>query len=264
MQRVRIIGVGLLVLTSCLIALIVERTDRSIDCPELIIHCAAGLQKPVEEIAKGFEKETGISVSLNLGGSGQLYSQLDLVGGDVYIPADMSYIEQGQKAGLIGESTLVSRLVAELIVRKGNPKNISSLKDLARDDLRVVIADRSAAIGLFTHEVLVNAKLLDAIEKGKLTKMATVNEVALQIELGAADVGIVWNVLEPQFESCDFISVAEFQNLPRYAGIGYIIRGEWPKEAGFFISYIIAKDKGLKVFQKYGFDVIGGLEDDNK
>ena len=264
MQRVWIISIGLFVLLACLLALIVERVDESIECPGLVVHCAAGLQKPIEEIAREFEKETGIPVSLNFGGSGQLYSQLDLVGGDAYIPADMSYIEQGQEEGLIGESVVVSTLVAELIVKKGNPKNISSLNDLIDNDLRVVIADRSAAVGLFTHEVLESHQLLEKLEKGKLTKMATVNEVALQVELGAADVGVVWNVLEPQFENCDFIPVTGFLNLPKYAGVGHINQGKWLEETDAFISYIMDRDKGLKVFQKYGFDVIGGLEDDNK
>jgi len=258
MQRLLIIAIGLLMLLGGLIALMLDRGNESLDCPGLVVHCAAGLQKPVEEIARRFEKETGIPVNLNFGGSGQLYSQLNLVNGDVYIPADMSYIEQGQKAGLLGKSVHVSTLIAEFIVRKGNPKEIKSLQDLTRKDVRVVIADRSAAVGAFTHEVLQSAGYLEQIESGKFSKMATVNEVALQVELGAADVGVVWNVLEPQFKNCDFISIDKFKKLPKYAGVGLVSQGKWPKETNSFISYITSQDKGLKVFHKYGFDVIDG------
>ncbi len=254
MKRVGVILLGLLILIGCLTALVKDRIADSLNCPGLIVHCAAGLQKPVEEIAREFEKETGISVHLNLGGSGQLYSQLSLVGGDVYIPADMSYLEKAQDEGLIDEAVRFSTLLAELIVAEGNPKKIISLEDLARDNVRVVIAERSAAVGLFTHEVIEKSGLLGDIEDGDLTKMGTVNEVALQVQLGAADVGIVWNALEFQFENCEFISVPAFQKQAKYAGVGNLKSGKWPEETSAFISYLIDLDKGGKVFKKYGFD----------
>lgn len=262
MKHIEFIVIGLLLLLGCLVTLIVESTDESLDCPGLVIHCAAGLQRPVEEIAHGFEKETSIPIRLNFGGSGQLYSQLDLVGGDLYFPADMSYIEKGEAEGLVDKAIKVSPLVAELVVAKGNPKGIISLADLKRENIRVVIAERSAAVGLFTHDVLEKAGLLMQIEAGKISKMGTVNEVALQVEIGAADVGIVWNVLESQFESCEFVFVEEFKQQPKYAGIGHIVNGSWPEEADAFITYLMSRDKGAKIFKKYGFDVIDSITSD--
>lgn len=257
MKRMGIMVVGLLLLLGCLVILIKDRINESLNCPGLVMHCAAGLQKPMQEIARGFEEETGIPVHLNFGGSGQLYSQLELVGGDVYFPADMSYIEKGKGEGLIDEAIPLITLVAELIVAEGNPKEIHSLVDLTRGDVRVVIADRSAAVGLFTHEVLEKAGLLERMEMGDLAKMGTVNEVALQINIGAADVGIVWNVLGSQFEDCEFISVNEFEELPKCAGFGRVVNSKRPEETSTFFTYLVSPGKGAKIFRKYGFGAIG-------
>ena len=53
---------------------------------ELVLHCGAGMRKPVADIAKKFEEEYGVTVRLQFGGSGQLLTQLGVAGGD--LPAD--------------------------------------------------------------------------------------------------------------------------------------------------------------------------------
>lgn len=248
---------GLLgVLGVCLSILLADGSD---DVDELELYCAAGLQKPVEEVAREYEEEYGVKVKLNFGGSGQLLAKLEVAGGDLYLPADVSYIEMAKEKGLVGgegeDSFQVSNLTAGVIVAKGNPKNINSLSDMARDDVRVVIAERSAAVGKFTHEVLDNAGLLEAIEGGKVSKTGTVNEVAMQVELGAADAGIVWDALVPQFRQCEFVRVAEFEEQEKYAAIGILRGSQEVEEALRFARYLTAKDKGALIFKKHGFDV---------
>ncbi len=220
---------------------------------ELEMHCAAGLQKPVEEIARQYEKAYGVKIRLNFGGSGQLLTKLEIAGGDLYLPADKSYTDQAKDQGLVAETLTVSKLTAGIIVAKGNPRNIKSLNDLTQNDVKVVIARRSAAVGKFTHQVLEKAKLLTAIENGIISKVGTVNEVALQVNLGASDAGIVWDALIPQFDQSEFVIVPEFDQQPKYATIGVLENSKNRTEALKFARYLTAKDQGTLVFEKYGF-----------
>ncbi|MEJ6829956.1 MAG: substrate-binding domain-containing protein, partial [Akkermansiaceae bacterium] len=68
---------------------------------DLLVHCAAGLRKPMTEIARDYEEEFGVKVNLQFGGSGALESQLQVAGGDLYLPADQGYIDSVREKGLL-------------------------------------------------------------------------------------------------------------------------------------------------------------------
>ncbi len=258
MKKLGILFGLLSVLGLCLYFVLREEGDDAGYVSELEMHCAAGLQKPVEEIARQYEEEFGVKIKLNFGGSGQLFAKLEVAGGDVYLPADVSYIEKARDENLVVESIPVSRLTAGIIVAKGNPKNIRSLKDLTRDDVRVVLAERSAAVGKFTHKVLEEAAVLEAIDGGVISKMGTVNEVALQVDIGAADAGIVWDALMPHFKQSEFVSVPEFEKRQKRATVGVLKSSKNGTAALKFVRYLTAKNKGAEVFKKHGFDVQPG------
>src|SRR6185436_18382884 len=86
---------SILILAACLILLIAPglRTDDSAR-PRLVVLCAAGLKGPIDDLARSFEADTGIAVSLEFGGSQSLFAQLDDPGrkADVFLPADESYV----------------------------------------------------------------------------------------------------------------------------------------------------------------------------
>ena len=63
---------------------------------DLLFHCAAGLRKPMSEIARQYEEEFGVKVNLQFGGSGAFASQLELGGVELYLPADQSYIDSAR------------------------------------------------------------------------------------------------------------------------------------------------------------------------
>ena len=259
MRKNLIIGFCLFsVLGLCMYFLLKDNEPESDGVSELEVHCAAGLQKPVEEIARQYEEEYGVKIKLNFGGSGQLYTKLEITGGDLYIPADVSYTDKAKKDGLVAESIPFSNLTAGIIVPKGNPKNITSLEDLARDDVKVAIAAKSAAVGRFTHKVLDNAGVLSKIEAGAISKLGTVNEVALQVEVGAADAGVVWDALMPQFKNSEFVRVEEFNQKKKKATVGVLQSTKNATAALKFARYLTAKDKGAVILKKDGFDVETG------
>ena len=153
--------------------------------------------------------------------------------GDLFLAADLSYIEIAREKNLLKESIPTCLLTAGLVVQKGNPLGISSLLDLRdRADLRIVIANPEAAsVGKFTKRILSKAGLWQAVSARILAMKPTVNEVANDVKLGAADVAIIWDAVAKQYPELEFINVPEFDLEPKTVAIGILNSAEVPADA---------------------------------
>ena len=222
----------------------------------LEVHCAAGLRLPVEEIASDFEKAFGVKVKLSYGGSGELLGKLSMAGGDLYIPADASYTDDAQARGLTTEVVAFAHLTAGIMVRRDNPLGIEKLADLTQKDLRLALAEKSAAVGRFTHKVLEEARVLEQVKEGEFSTMPTVNAVANAVKLNSADAGIVWDCLMSQYPDHEFIRVPEFSSRRKTSTVGVLDSSRNPTLALRFARYLSARDKGGKVLAKHGFEQV--------
>src|SRR4051812_31487866 len=60
----------------------------------LILYCAAGVRPPVDATAKAYEKEFGTAIQIQPGASQTLLANIQTSKtGDLYLPADESYID---------------------------------------------------------------------------------------------------------------------------------------------------------------------------
>ncbi|MEZ5326090.1 MAG: molybdate ABC transporter substrate-binding protein [Verrucomicrobiales bacterium] len=257
-------GKLILVLIAAAIAALVAiltlpESDRSQGSNEvLVVHCAAGLRLPVSEIVDAYKKETGRSVQLNFGPSGALEATLEVAGGDLFLPADRSYIDSAKSKELVDEVIPVAYLTAGIAVARGNPRRIGGLDDLTAEGVKVVLANPEAAVGKFTRKVLAATGLLDAIEKNVIVTKPTVNEVAETVELGLADAGIIWDALAHQYENVAFVHVPEFDQRRKEACVGVLRSARNPTRALHFARYLSARDRGHEIFKKHGYEVPAG------
>ena len=69
---------------------------------EVSLFCAASNQPVMEEIRAEYQRETGRRVAIQYGASQTLLSQLEVAGaGDLYLPADDSFIQTAQQKHLV-------------------------------------------------------------------------------------------------------------------------------------------------------------------
>ncbi|MFT5467325.1 MAG: molybdate transport system substrate-binding protein [Verrucomicrobiales bacterium] len=224
----------------------------------LVMFCAAGMKKPVEAIAKQYEEEYGVKIELQYAGSGDLLATLQIVErGDIYLAADSSYTEKGKEKGLIAETMTVGYMLAGYGVATGNPKGVTSLADLQREDLKVAIGDPDAtSVGKFTKKILSKH---GAWENFKPTTMfPTVNELANAINVGSIDAAILWDAMANQIEEVDFIHLPEFDSEKKDITVAVVKSTKQATEALRFCRYLTAHDKGLKTFKADGYEVIEG------
>ncbi|MCH2059718.1 MAG: molybdate ABC transporter substrate-binding protein [Verrucomicrobiales bacterium] len=227
----------------------------------LLVYCAAGMRKPMVEIARKYEEEYGVKVELQFAGSGTLLANAEASGqGDLYLAGDMSYINIAREKGLVKEALSVCYLTAGLAVGKGNPLKVSALADLgSNNELRSVIANPEAAsIGKFTEKILSLHGLWEGVSSRALAMKPTVNELANDVKLGSADVAVIWDAVANQYPELEFINVPEFDAESKTVAIGVLSSAEVPSDALRFARYATASDEGLKTFSTMGYRVVDG------
>ena len=88
------------------------------------------MRTPIEEIGKDFEKEHGQKVIAHFGPSQTILVNLELAKkGDLFMPADDSYVDLAARKDLIAHIDPVARLTAVVIVRPGLGKEIKTWDD---------------------------------------------------------------------------------------------------------------------------------------
>lgn len=220
---------------------------------------AGSASKPAtEEAARLFEQRTGAKVVLHFGGSGQMLSQIKLAQrGDLYFPGSSDYMELAKREGLAlaDSEQRVVYLIPAINVPKGNPKNIQTMADLARPDVRVGIARPDAVcVGLYAVEVMSKAGLEGTIRPRIVTQAESCEKTAQLVALGSVDAVLGWRVF--QYWEPDKI---ETILLPpeQVSRIGYIPIAKTPyvqddELAQAFIDFLVGEE-GREVFRRWHY-----------
>jgi molybdenum ABC transporter molybdate-binding protein len=227
----------------------------------LVVYCAAGLKAPVDEIAKQYEQEFGVPIRLTYGGSNTLVANIEVSHvGDLYLPADDSYVEMARGKDLVAEVIPVAHMQAVLAVAQGNPRKIDSIDDLAGGELRLSLANPdAAAVGKLTREALMASGDWDAINRSATVFKPTVNDVASDVKVGTVDAGFVWDITVAQMQpSLEAVRLPELKDAVAEVQMAVLKSSKQPTAALRFARYLTARDKGLEVFRKHGFQASEG------
>ena len=159
---------------------------------ELNIHAAASLTNAFTELGRTFSSRfLNVSVKFNFAGSSTLATQIQQgAPADVVVTADSSNMDKLVAASLVKSSnvaTLVNNKLA-ILVSRGNPSKISTLADLARSGLKVVLCDSAQPCGKYAAMVLSNAK----VSFTPASREASASAVVARIFNGEADAGITY------------------------------------------------------------------------
>ena len=226
----------------------------------LFLYCAAGIRPPVEEAARDYQREYDVEVQVLYGGSQTLLAGIEASKrGDLYLPADESYIDLARAKGSGQESLPLARMTPVLAVPKGNPKSLHSLDDLNRVGVRIAQANpEAAAVGKVTKAALMKVGRWAELEKNIVVTKPTVNDVGNDIVIGAVDAGFVWDATVRQMPQLEAFNLPEFANVHALVAIGVLTTSEQPTAALRFARYLAARDKGLPLFQRDGYEPVEG------
>lgn len=265
MQRTSLIlACSLLAAVTVLVLLVRNNsTGRSTvakDSESVVVYCAASNRAAMEAIRADYQREFDRLVQVQYGGSQTLLASLEVSGtGDLYLPADDSYIDIARQRKLIEEVLPIATMRAVLVVAKGNPKKILTYDDLLRDDVRLVQANPEAtAIGKTTREHLTRSGLWEKLNQATKTYRGTVNDAANDIDVGAADAAIVYDTVASTYPNLQAIDLPELENIQSKVSLSVLAASQQPSVALHFARYVAARDRGLKHYEHFGFKVAKG------
>lgn len=155
------------------------------------VFAAASLQESFTALGKEFERQhPGTRISFGFGGSDTLAASI--TGGapaDVFAaasPKTMATVTDA--ADVAGTPVTFVRNQLEIATLPGNPDKVSSLKDLTRSGLKVVLCDKTVPCGAAAQKALDASKL-------KLTPVSyeqDVKSALTKVELKEADASVVY------------------------------------------------------------------------
>nr|WP_319376516.1 molybdate ABC transporter substrate-binding protein [uncultured Methanoregula sp.] len=219
----------------------------------IIVFAGAGLKAPLDEIGPAFTQKYGIPVQYNYGGAGTLVSQMNLTRkGDVFIPGSTVEFQTAKDQGLVTTNQLVAYHVPVIAVQKGNPKNITSLKDFARPGLKIALGDANAtAIGKAGTKMFNKLNITAAVEKNVVTRTPTINELTIIMNLGQADAALL-TLDQIDATKVDAITIPIGDNNVLITPIGATTYSQNTDAANKFVAYV-ASDEGKAYFAKHNF-----------
>ncbi|MFO0975073.1 MAG: substrate-binding domain-containing protein [Planctomycetaceae bacterium] len=226
----------------------------------LSVFCAASNRTVMESIRKAYQQETGREIEVQYGASQTLLTNLEISRtGDLYLPADSSYLEMANSKSLIAERFPLAKMKLVVAVLQGNPKQINGLSDLLRSDVRLVQANPdAAAAGKLTRSVLSAKGQWQALEGATEAFRGTVTDVASDLKVGAADAGIVYDAVLHDFPELEAIEIPELAEAVSDISVAVVKSTSEPQRALHFARWLSASDKGLRMYAEHGFQTVPG------
>lgn len=193
-----------------------------------------------------------IAVDVTYGSSTRLVAQVEAgAPADVVVTADFEAGRRLRATGLVAprpHSMVFASTTMAVAVPRGNPKGLTSVADLARKDLRVVLAAPEVPAGRYASEVLKRAGVTVEPASYEPDARAVVTKVAA----GEADAALVY-LSDLETESrLQGITVPREHNVVVQYGIAVLSKAEDFEAAVDFHNFVLS-DTGRGIVRGAGF-----------
>jgi len=159
---------------------------------EINVLAAASLSRAFTGVAAAFSQANeNISVKLSFAGSSTLATQIQAGAPmDVVAMADQVNMQKLASEELIAVSSLqtFAKNRLTIITARNNPRGITSINDLTRSDLTVVLCDLSQPCGRYADDIFTRAGL----SISPASRESSVAGVMSRIRTGEADAGLAY------------------------------------------------------------------------
>jgi len=252
--------------------------------PELRVFIAASLTYVVENMTQEFEQANNCKLLINSGSSGALYTQITEGSPcDVFMSADNKWTNQLKKNGLLyqNNSEDFTTNSLEVILAPGNPAGITSLADLAKPGVKIVIAAPSVPAGNYANKTIwkidstwgnssspkyvtsgayvnYNASFYNNVKSYESNVENVVGAVALSSSTGLYDAGIVYSsdgvYGSLTGQPTEFFPIPTEVNQKATYGVAVIESTSQSELAQEFMDYW-SSEKGQSLLTYYGFGI---------
>ncbi|MCP4539425.1 MAG: molybdate ABC transporter substrate-binding protein [Chloroflexi bacterium] len=232
----------------------------------LTVFAAASLTDVFREIGQEFEKTyPGTRVTLNFAGSQQLALQIEQGAQvDLFASANQRYMDRLVADGLAATDapTMFARNQMVIILPAENPGRVETLHDLARPDLKLIMAGEHVPVGAYARQVLGNLSsdpaygsgYKEAVLANVISNEENVRQVVAKVQLGEADAGIVYcsNVTPALAGKLGEIDIPDRFNVTATYPIAVLKNAPNDDLARQFVQFALGPE-GQRILQRWGF-----------
>lgn len=256
LRRAVVAGALVTLLAACgASATVSDRTDGAPGddiAGDVLVFAAASLTDAFTEIGEIVERQhPQVTVTFNLAGSQQLATQIiEGAPADVFASADRAQMAAVVDAGGVAGTPLAfARNRLAIAVEEGNPSNVSSLRDLQRDDVTVVLAAEEVPAGRYTRDALDRA----GVTLSPVPLETDVRAVLTKVALGEVDAGVVYSSdLAGAEGAVDGVAIPDEHNVTATYLIATLASSGNPAAARAFVD-VVRSDAGRTALERAGF-----------
>lgn len=188
--------VSFLVLLSVTAASVADAQEKKI-----VVFAAASMKNALDDVNTAFTKQSGTNVVVSYDASSALMKQIENgAPADVFVSADLKWMDYGSERKLIKDDTRVNLLGNELVLITARDSPIGNITigpsfDLAKlaGDGRIATGDvRAVPVGIYAQAALEKLGVWPAVEP-KMAMTGNVRAALVLVARGEAPLGIVYS-----------------------------------------------------------------------
>jgi len=219
----------------------------------LTIYAAASLRASFDEIATAFEAENpGVSIEpIVSDGSSTLLTQLsEGAPADIFASADAATMTRAVDAGLIAADGAVTFATNSpvIAVPSGNPAHVTTLDDVARADVTVVVCAVQVPCGAAAQTLLANQEVAARPASFEQNVTAVLTKVAA----GEADAGLVYRTDVQGRDDVEGIVPEGAENVVNRYPIAALTASANPDAAAAFVAFVTG-ERARSILAAHGF-----------
>jgi molybdate transport system substrate-binding protein len=216
---------------------------------EIKVFAAASLTGAFTELGGRYTAANdGTKVTFNFAGSQALATQIRQdAPADVFASADTGNMDKVKD--LVGTPQSFAGNLLQIVVEQGNPRDVNGLEDLARGDLKVVLAAEEVPAGKYARQVLDKA----GVTVAPVSLEDNVKAVVSKVALGEADAGIVYVTdVTGGGDKVEAVDIPDDHNVSATYPIAVVRASKSQQKAQAFMD-LVRSAEGQRVLERFGF-----------
>jgi len=194
------------------------------------------------------------SARYSFAGSDQLALQIRQgAPADVYASASPKYTQLLYRDGYLLKPAVFATNKLLVLVLRSNHARISSVYDLRRGGVKVVIGDPTVPIGAYTRQILDTLGITADVAKNVVSQETDVKGIVTKVALGEADAGFVYRTdARPVASHTRSISLPAWAQPPIRYELAVVKASKHRAAARAFVAKVLSK-RGRLLLAKAGF-----------
>lgn len=244
---------------------VTDSGDAATEKTTLTVFAAASLTDAFQTIGQNFTAaHLGVDVTFNFAGSQQLAQQIDQgAPADIFASANAKQMSVAIESGrvLSGTTQIFARNRLVVVTPTNNPAGVTTLQELTRTGLKIVLAAKEVPVGQYALDFLdkaeadgsLGAGYRDAVLANVVSYEENVRTVLAKVTLGEADAGIVYSSdVTPAAAQVQRIAIPDNLNTIADYPIAPLTDSPHADLAQQFIEYVLSS-AGQQILTEAGF-----------